>query len=290
MSDAIKKYPFKDGLNHEFEILDLSSILSVKNELMTVPHRAQFYHILWIEKGKGTHYVDFKPVDLEDNMIIFVPNNCVNLFDKKGAYQGKVIIFTDSFFSKNNHDMLFLHSSILFSDWYDIVTIKLNSNPSELHLCIDFMEKEFKRSADAAQYYILHNMLYVFLLQAEREMRKQGFKEQKPSFHLDCVVLFKDLLEQNFKKDRSVKNYAAALNISDKQLHKATTTLLDKTPKQIIDERVILEAKRLLVHSHQSIKEITFALGYDEPTNFVKYFRKHTDLTPSEFRQKQLDH
>lgn len=89
MKEIIKKYQFRGGLNHEFEILDLETILKSKNNMMTVPHRAQFYHILWIEKGKGTHFVDFNPISITDNSIIFVPQNSVNLYDKEGLYEGK---------------------------------------------------------------------------------------------------------------------------------------------------------------------------------------------------------
>jgi len=71
-------------------------------------------------------------------------------------------------------------------------------------------------------------------------------------------------------------------------LNKATSQILDKTPKQLIDERILLEAKRLLVHSNSTIKEIAFILGYEEPTNFIKYFRKHTQNTPSDFREQYL--
>lgn len=254
--------------------------------MMTIPHRAQFYHILWIEKGSGKHLVDFNPIEIEDNSIIFIPHNCVNVFDKNGTYHGKTILFTNNFFCKNNHDLQFLQSSMLFSDLYTIPKLKVSPHNAELRIILNSIETEYKRKPDSAQYEILHNMLHVFLLQAEREMRKQGFEELKPSVSLDYLMLFKDLLEQKFRKDKSVNKYASELSISEKQLHKATTTLLDKTPKQIIDERVLLEAKRLLVHSTQSIKEIAYELGYDEPTNFIKYFRKHTSSTPSEFREK----
>jgi AraC-like DNA-binding protein len=285
MKEIIEKYQFKDGLNLEFEILDLESILKTKKGMMTVPHRAQFYHILWIEKGKGTHFIDFNPINLEDNTIIFVPHNSVNMYDKEGSYQGKSIIFTDSFFCKNKHDIQFLRSSMLFSDLYNVANIKVNPQISDLKIFLNTIETEYQKEPDDAQYHILHNLLHIFLLQAEREMRKQGYEELKPSANLDYLVLFKDLLEQNYKTDKSVNKYASELSISEKQLHKATTALLDKTPKQIIDERVLLEAKRLLVHSNQSIKEIAYELGYDEPTNFIKYFRKHTESTPSEFRE-----
>ncbi len=210
----------------------------------------------------------------------------MNRFDSDGSYQGKVILFTDRFFCKNNQDMQFLHSSMLFSDLYGIAKIKVNPQVSDLRVCRNMMETEYLRSADSEQYHILHNLLHVLLLQAEREMHKQGFKELKSSTNLDYLVLFKDILEENFRKEKSVKKYASELCISEKQLHKATTTLVDKNPKQIIDERILLEAKRLLVHSNQSIKEVAYELGYEEPTNFIKYFRKHTNFTPSEFREQ----
>ncbi|WP_075590167.1 AraC family transcriptional regulator [Labilibacter marinus] len=286
MQETIKKYAFKDGLKLEFEIIDLQTILQLKGDIMTVPHRAQFYHIIWIEKGKGTHYVDFKPISIKNNTIIFVPQNSVNLYDIAGKYEGQCIVFTDSFFAKNNEDMQFLHSSMLYSDLYDTALLKVSPQLSDLRVTINAMQTEFIRTHDVSQYSILHNMLHIFLLQAEREMRKQGFKELKPSANLDYLVLFKDLLEKNFREEKTVSKYAAELSISEKQLQKATKTLLDKTPKQIIDERILLEGKRLLVHSNQSIKEIAYELGYDEPTNFIKYFRKHTDKTPSEFREQ----
>ena len=286
MKDSIKKYQFKEGLSLEFEILDLSKVLQMKKDMMVVPHRAQFYHILWIEKGQGTHYVDFKPIELEDNSIIFVPQNSVGIFDEEGIYEGKAIIFTDNFFCKNKQDLQFLHSSILYSDLYSIAKLKVIPKVSQLTVFLNAIQTEYQRTSDRAQFQILHNMLHIFLLQAEREMRKQGFEELKPSPNLDLLVSFKDLLETLYQKEKSVKHYASELNVSEKQLHKASTTLLEKTPKQIIDERVLLEAKRLLVHSSQSIKEVAYELGFEEPTNFIKYFRKHIDCTPSEFRDQ----
>lgn len=286
MNETIQKYQFKEDLNLEFEILDLSEILKLKKNMMIVPHRAQFYHIMWIEKGKGIHHVDFNPIELEDNCIIFVAHNSVGVFDEQGVYEGKVIIFTDNFFSKNKQDLQFLHSCILYSNLYNTTKLKLNSKVSQLKVFLNAIQTEYLRKPDHAQFQILHNMLHIFLLQAEREMKKQGFEELKPSPNLDLLVSFKALLEEGFQKEKSVKHYASKLHISEKQLHKSTTSLLEKTPKQIIDERVLLEAKRLLAHSSQSIKEIAYELGYEEPTNFIKYFRKHTQSTPTEFREQ----
>lgn len=285
MKDIIEKYQFKGNLSLEFEILDLSERLQSKGAMMTIPHRAQFYHILWIEKGQGIHYVDFKPINIEDQTLIFVPSNSVNSYDVNGSYEGKAIIFTDKFFCKNNHDLQFLRSTPLFSDLYDLAKFKINPKTSDLRSFINAMQTEFERDEDSSHYSILHNLLHVFLLKAEREMHTQGFVKLPASIHLDLLVLFKDLLEQNFQQDKSVQKYASDLNISEKKLHKACKTLLDKTPKQIIDERVLLEAKRLLAHNTLSIKEIAYSLGFEEPTNFIKYFKKHNNSTPIEFRE-----
>lgn len=286
MKDIIKKYSFKNSANLGFEVLELSERVRAKREMMANPHRAQFYHVIWIENGHGTHFVDFKPIPVKNNTLLFVPSNSVNMYDANGEYHGKAILFTDRFFCKSKQDIQFLRTTQLYSDLYETAKIQIDPETSDLKFFLNAMKTEFLREPDNFQFNILHNMLHVFLSKAEREMNNQGFIKLKPSIELDCLIEFKDLLEENFRKNKLVSNYASELNISEKQLHKATTTLLDKTPKQIIDERIILEAKRLLAHSNQSVKEISYDLGYNEPTNFVKYFKKHTNLTPVEFREQ----
>ncbi|WP_139958973.1 AraC family transcriptional regulator [Flavicella sediminum] len=286
MQASIQKTPFKNGLPLEFEIIDLENVFYKKASMMTTPHRAQFYHILIIEKGSGTHYIDFKPVSIEDKSIIFIPQNSVNLYDIKGSYTGKAILFTDKFFCKNKEDGQFLNTTMLFSSLYDIAKFKNDTISSEVNRFLNAMQTEYVRNPDVSQYSILHNLLHIFLLQSEREMRKQGFKELQPSTNLTTVLNFRNLLEEQFQTEKSVKTYAAKMILSEKQLHKATTAILDKTPKQIIDERIILEAKRLLVHSKQAVKEIAYELGFEEPTNFIKYFKKHSSHTPNEFRKR----
>lgn len=286
MKEMIKKYQFKDGLSHEFEILDLSKVLKVHGNIMTAPHRAQFYHILWIEKGAGTHLIDFNPVHIENNTIIFIPKNSVNKFDQERNYTGRGILFTDSFFGQNIDNLKFLNSTILFSDLYGTAKIKIKPSMNLLVETLKIMTSEYILEPNSSQYGILRNLLHTFLLQSEREIREQGFEDLKPSRELELLLSFKELLEKNFQKEKKVYNYAANLNITEKQLHNATSKIMDKTPKILIDERILLEAKRLLVHSAESIKEISYILGYEEPTNFIKYFRKHTNMTPSEFREK----
>lgn len=285
MKSEIKKYKFKLGLPIEFEIIKISDLHNKHKSILTTPHRAEFYHIIWIQNGSAKHFVDFKPIELKENSILFVPKDCVNFFDTYGDYDGKIILFTNNFFSVDFKNIQFLQSTILFNDLYEISKIQINKDNAEFFNIIQAMESELSTTYDQSQPIILRNLLHNFLLMSERIMHLQGFNEIKPSVDLDYLIMFKDLLEKKYKTIKSVSKLAADLSISEKRLNKATTLILDKTPKQIIDDRVLLEAKRLLAHSNKSIKEITFDLGFEEPTNFIKYFRKHINQTPSEFRE-----
>ena len=150
----------------------------------------------------------------------------------------------------------------------------------------NLMKTESENEKDFLQSDILKNLLHNFLLLSERERRKQNFTEIKKGADLDYIMLFRDLLEINYHKERHVNKYAEKINITEKRLNQASQKILGKSPKQMIDERLMLEAKRLLAHTNESVKEIGFALGFDEPTNFIKYFRKHSSLTPVEFKEQ----
>ncbi len=286
MKSDIKKYSFKQGLPQEFELVGIRQLYNNHSDTLTTPHRTGFYHILWFQKGSPTHLVDFNPVKIKPNTILFLNKDTVQRFDKKGGFDGKAILFTDSFFCKTDADIKYLRSSILFNDLFSVSQIQMSKTASLFAHLFQLMEIELENEKDISQPDILKNLLHNFLLLSERERRKQNFTEIKKSADLDYVMLFKDLLESNYRKLKQVSNYAKKISVTEKRLNQATSKILDKSPKQMIDERVMLEAKRLLAHTNESVKEIGFDLGFDEPTNFIKYFRKHSNSTPVEFREQ----
>lgn len=268
-----------------FEIVSLKELYLKAKDSLTTPHRTNFYHILWFQHCSPTHLVDFVPIPVKPNSVLFLNKDIVQLFDNTEAIDGKVILFTDDFFCQSADDLKFLRSTILFNDLFSVSQIELNSG-NTLTEIFALMEREWQQAKDSYQTEILQNYLHNFLLLAERERRKQNFIEIKKGADLDYVLLLKDLLENQFKTNRQVSQYASQISITEKRLNQATTKVMGKSPKEMIDERVLLEAKRLLAHTTESIKEIGFSLGFDEPTNFIKYFRKHQKVTPVEFREK----
>lgn len=286
MTTDIIKYNFKAGLPQEFEIVDIAKLYAAFKDTLTTTHRTGFYHIIWFQEGSPTHLIDFNPIKIKPNTLIFLNKDTVHRFDDKSKFGGKAILFTDSFFCRTETDTKFLRNSILFNDLFSVSQIQVQKQSKIFADLLQQMTDELQNIKDNSQADILQNLLHNFLLQAERKRRKQNFTEIKKGADLDYVMLFKDLLETDYKSQKQVNYYAREIIITEKRLNQATTKVLGKTPKEIIDDRIMLEAKIILAHTTESVKEIGYDLGFEEPTNFIKYFKKHSKFTPTEFREQ----
>jgi AraC-like DNA-binding protein len=288
MKDRITSYKFKPGLALEFEILPVKDLHKHQHNMLTAPHRADFYHIIWIHSGKGEYMVDFLPVKFSADSILFINKGKVHGLDRHEKFDATFILFTDNFFCRHESDTRFLHSTILFHDLMDNAALKLKEGKASLYSILQLMHGELLHVNKMFHYESLQNHLHNFLILADREKRSAGFTEISKGADVDYTVLFNELLDAHFTKVRSVKEYSDKIHISEKRLGKATSKVLGKSPKEIINDRVLLEAKRLLVYTNQSIKEISFQLGFAEPTNFIKYFKLQSGITPSKFRESYL--
>ncbi|PKB15761.1 helix-turn-helix transcriptional regulator [Flavobacterium sp. 5] len=286
MKTDIIKYDFKTGLPQEFEIVDLATLYQEFKNTLTTTHRTGFYHIIWFQQGNPTHLADFNPIKISPNSLLFLNKDTVHRFDKETKFEGKILLFTESFFCKTKTDTKFLRNTPLFNELFSITPIQIQKQSEVFANLMQSMADELQKTKDHFQADILQNLLKNFLLHSEREYEQQNLFEVKKGADFDIVILFKDLLEANFKNQKQVNFYAKALIITEKRLNQATSKVIGKTPKEIIDDRIILEIKRILVHTTGSIKEIGYSLGFEEPTNFIKYFKKHSQMTPVEFREK----
>lgn len=288
MKQEIKQYFFNKNLQPQIEVVHLASLTTGYKNLIFIPHRTNFYHIFLFDQCTPQHIVDFKPINIRPFSLLFINKDNVHLFDKTSAYHGRVLIFTDDFFCITDDDRKFLRSTIVFNDMVDVTVLPTKKTDRTFSSFFDQIEKELHSRPDGIQHRLVKNLLHNLLLLAERKKRERGYRELKKGADLDYTLLFKDLLEENYRQIKNVAAYTEMLHVSEKRLNHATSTVLGKSPKEMIDERILLEAKRLLTHTSQSIKEVAFAIGFDEPTNFIKYFRKHTSQTPTEFREHYL--
>ena len=289
MADQIKKLKFKQNAPLQIEVVPLDILIYSKKDHLIAPHRTNFYHIFLFENCQPTHFVDFEPVKIEPYTLLFIDKDRVHQFDQLLKYDGRILIFTDDFFCTSESDTKYLRSSILFNDLANESTLKLNKVDFIKYITIcENITDELSSPDDKSKSILLKNLLHNFLLIAERDKRKLGFSEFKKGADLDYTLLFRDLLETKYTILKGVAEYAELICISEKRLGQATTKILGKTPKEIINDRILLEAKRLLVHTQLSIKEIGQDLGFDDPAYFVRYFKKNSSITPVEFRESYI--
>ena len=263
----IEKYDFKQGLPQELEIINFTQLFDKSLEKVIKPHRTEFYQIIWFQNGSPTHLVDFNPINIKPNTLLFINKNSVQIFDNSVSYNGKIIIFTDHFFCKTETDTRFLRSSILFNDLLSISQIDVSETASTFTDIFQQLEKEWQHPKDSYQSDILRNYLRNFLLHAERQRHKKDFLKLKKDPEIDNALILTELLDAHFINEKKVNFYCEQMHVTPKKLNQATSKIFGKTPKQLINDRVILESKRLLSHTNESIKEIGFSLCFDEPTN-----------------------
>ena len=202
------------------------------------------------------------------------------------------MIFTEEFFNITDFDMQFIRNSLLFNDFFNRNVLQLDRSAyQKFQLLVDGLQMEINQSDVFNKHYILKNLVQNLLLIAQREkMTKHPLPTTFVPGYVSVVMMFTDLLEHQFKNNKSVVKYAPQLSITEKKLGQATKQVLGKLPKDMIDARVLLKAKRFLTHSQLTVKEIGFELGFDEATNFIKYFKKSTGQTPIEFKSLYVTH
>ncbi len=288
MKQHIQRYTFREEAKIGFEIVDLGEVYARHKAKMIVPHRTDFYHILLLESGASKHYVDFEVVDLQGFTIIYLNKDAVHAFENTDAIKGMGIVFLDSFFCSSDHDAQFLHNCVCFNNFRAISRLNMSAECSDLKDCFTMMYDAFQKPPEQHHTTYLRNLLHNFLILSERLLRRQTDFELLPGgVDMDYSIAFRTLLNTCFKQEKSVGYYAAQLNLTENRLYHATQHVLDISPKQLIDERLVLEAKRLLVNSDKPVKEISFELGFGEPTNFNQFFKKNVGVPPKEWRASQ---
>jgi AraC family transcriptional regulator, transcriptional activator of pobA len=247
------------------------------------PHKHNFYIVLLVTQGTGSHTIDFRKYEVRPNVIFFMIPGQVHSWQLSDDANGFVIFFTPEFYLKEfPHKDLFgypffnalLHKSILsISQGEKAVLI-----PTFQALQAEYQNQGFMRNEMLSRY------LDVLLIQLVRIYQSQDPETARQAGDLSLLQNFVNLIEQNYKAHLPVSFYADKLHVTAKHLKEISKRALGKTTNELIQERSILEAQRLLVHSKLTSTQIAAELGYFDTTYFFRFFKKHTGYTPEQFR------
>ena len=195
------------------------------------------------------------------------------------------MVFTEDFLERSSLGSSLMHRLSLYNYHLYPPTIELTEEQIPVfENLVTRIRHEYHEPDDYFTEELIQSALKIFLFLAERIRRKSRDLEEKSVYH-ETFLDFQKLLHKDLLTNRKVRYYANELSISTKKLNRATHHIVNQTAKEFIKDQLIIEMKRLLMNTSYSIKEIAYRTGFEDPTNFIKYFKKDTDMTPSDFRK-----
>ena len=260
----------------------LSVVQFEKAFVVNKPEQVDPYTIYWIREGKGTYHIDFEEYTFEGNIIFFLSPGQVFSVSSEKIKEAYKLSFQRDFYCIQTHDQEISCNGVLFNNVYDSpYVIPKPKDIQRLSLLLEDLIEEFNNE-NSGQYDMLQSYLKQFIIHSVR-VKKEDFivkEETETKLYKDFSVL----VEQNFKKMHSVSAYADRLGVSPKSITKHFQKLGTATPSDFIKNRIILEAKRQLLYSEHSVKEIAFDLGFNDPAYFTRFFTKATQKSPLNFK------
>jgi len=263
-----------------FSIRDLRTILNGKR-LVHDLHKHDFYFILAIETGTGMHEIDFVPYEVHNNTVFILRPGQVHQLHLEADCTGYLFEFDQLFYQQKNVNEEQRWKNLFGRNYCEVEKNRFKKLHSYLSIIFEEYTAKQKGYHDA-----IKACLDLFFIEYARQ--SSNSKQVLPNINNYMQERYEDLLmllDEKIAEIKSAPQYAALLNLSVYQLNTITKASVGKTTADLINEQIILEAKRYLLASHNQIKDIAWHLGYEDVSYFIRFFKKHTGQSPDAFRK-----
>jgi AraC-like DNA-binding protein len=262
----------------------------VKEHVFTrLPHKHDFYLVMLVTRGSGWHEIDFRKYPVRPGRIFFMQPGQMHYWNLSKDINGYVFFHSKSFFDEG-YTLAGLHDFPFFRSTRSVPSIQLDKNT--FTMIRQFMSTITQERASHLPY--RHQRLHAWISLVYTGLARvyhEG-EEVKNRNYLEKLHRFEQLIEKHYKDHKLPSFYADKLNITEKHLNRIGRECVNKTSTQLIAERVVLEAKRLLMRSGMNVTETGYELGFDDKSYFVRFFRKQVGFTPLAFlknTEKKID-
>jgi AraC-like DNA-binding protein len=249
------------------------------HEFLT-PQRLDFDLVVRVERGTATHTVDFTDIALGPGDLLWVHAGQVHQWGRIDDIEGRVVLFGPHTLDSATRDLIGSHTVRPRSHW---TGADLERSP--VPMALDLLAASADVGAagprglrQAALGHALSTLLVHLTL-----VDSGGTASTARPTH-EAYAWFRDHVDEHFRSWHQVGEYAARLGYSARTLNRLARQNTGLTAKQLVDERILLEAKRLLSHADDPVSEVGRELGFDDASNFSSWFRKQAGMTPATFR------
>jgi len=236
-------------------------------------HRQTNHSIILVTKGSIIASSGSDNYTVEQNTMIVIPaGQITSLSFMSDDIEGFYLHFSDDYLS---------HTKVDLSKWLNRPVIKFeNTESGHLTTLLKRMQKLNEKEANA-------DIIKLYLATFLAEMEQPSVFRLRINFpaHERLTMEFKRLLNYNITKEKSVRFYAAELNVTPNHLNKSVKVTLGRSASALIDEMLVLEAKILMQKKTMSVSEIAFEIGFEDVSYFGRFFKKHTGFAPTEYRK-----
>ncbi|ELE1962836.1 helix-turn-helix domain-containing protein [Vibrio vulnificus] len=283
---AIPQIDFKQrkAALQDIEIIELSNLYTrkFKDHDPQAPHRLSFFMAVIFEKGEGKQMVDFEEYKFKPGTVISVQREQVTAFDLTNKPEGKILIFTQEYLDAVHANMRLpsFTPTHLNSQYSPAFELDEDNRQRTFSLLNEMIAELTSEGGDP----LIVMYLFSALTLLHRRLKTVGEVDNLSPSQSRLLSRFIALLQEHFERTRDANWYSDQLATTYKTLNQVCKASTSLTAKQMIDAFTITEIKRRLVVSKITSQKIAYDFGFEDPSNFVKYFKKETGLTPSMFR------
>lgn len=252
------------------------------------PHKHSFYHLVYFTEVSGSHSIDFINFPAQPGQIYFMTPGQVHAWFFKGKAEGYIINFSDNYIHSLLMNARYLDQFSFFSGNAAEQVVQIPARERKgVEQILETILKEDKTGGELKDDFIRTAMIQLFI----QVNRLVAPKEKMPAASYNSVLLknFQKLIELHFREKKLTRDYAAMLFVTPNHLNALSKHVTGKPAGELIRDRIVLEAKRLLVNAGMSIAELATELGFEDNSYFTKFFRKYTGQTPESFRKSILE-
>jgi AraC family transcriptional activator of pobA len=255
-----------------------SEYLDKHYQQLHAAHRHSFYHLVLFTKGSGSHTIDFVTYPVEAGQMYFMVPGQVHSWHFDGEVDGYIVHFNEDLFTRFLKDDRYLERFSFFAGNSEEGVCVLPA--AVLSPVVGLFESMLQETELDM---IRIRLLELFIAVERFDARKKD--GNAPPQKLALVRAFKQVIDKRFRELKLPKEFAELLHVTPNYLNAVCHELVGKTAGDLIRDRVVLEAKRLLINADLSITQIAYELNFGDGSYFTKFFRKYAGVTPEEFRK-----